>query len=109
MTGLPTRGEVWWSESPQYPRRPVVVMSRDRVISALRRPLVAPCTTRIRGLATEVELHPDLDPVVRPCVVALDSVESVSVGFLTERIGTLDSARMTQICRALAIATGCSG
>ena len=108
MSSLPARGEVWWSESPQFPRRPVVVMSRDGVISALRRPLVAPCTTSVRGLATEVELDPATDPVLRPCVVALDSAESVSVGFLTERIGSLDSARMSQICTALAVATGCS-
>lgn len=86
----------------------MVVLSRDRVISALRRPLVAPCTTKIRGLATEVELDPTTDPVLRHCVVALDSVESVSVGFLVERIGRLEDVRMRQICDALAIAAGCS-
>lgn len=70
---------------------------------------MAPCTTTVRGLATEVELDPAMDPVMRPCVVALDSVEAVSVGFLIERLGTLDSARMRAICAALAIATGCPG
>jgi mRNA interferase MazF len=63
----------------------------------------------VRGLATEVELDPAMDPVMRHCVVALDSVEAVSVGFLIERRGALDSARMSAICAALAIATGCPG
>lgn len=43
----------------------------------------------------------------RPCVVNLDSVESVSVGVLDERMGTLSGARMQQVCAALAVATDC--
>lgn len=108
MTQLPARGEVWWGESPDLPRRPVVVLSRDRVIAGLRRPLVAACTTTVRGLPTEVALDPATDPVVRHCVVALDALESVSVGFLTERLGRLEEARMREVCAALAVAVGCA-
>jgi mRNA interferase MazF len=39
--------------------------------------------------------------------VNLDSVESVSVGLLIERIGVLSDSRMRQICAALAVATDC--
>ena len=59
----PLRGEVWWCEPPQIGRRPVVVLSRDAAIPRLRRALVAPCTTTIRGLSSEVVLEPDEDPV----------------------------------------------
>jgi mRNA interferase MazF len=88
-------------------RRPIVVLSRDAVIPRHRRVLVAPCTTTIRGLGSEVGLEPGEDPVPRRCVVNLDSVESVSVALLVERIGRLAGGRMHQICAALAVAVDC--
>ena len=57
VSALPARGEVWWCELVEIGRRPVVVLSRDAAIPRLRRALVAPCTTTIRGLASEVVLH----------------------------------------------------
>jgi mRNA interferase MazF len=63
--------------------------------------------TTIRGLPSEVVLEPGVDPVPRPCAANLDSVESVSIGILTERIGRLADARMTHICEALAVAVDC--
>lgn len=99
---------MWWSELPEIGRRPVVVLSRDAAIPRLRRSLVAPCTTTIRGLPSEVVLEPDADPIERRCAVNLDSVESISVGTLVERIGTLSGDRMRELCTALAIAVDCS-
>ena len=92
----------------QIGRRPVVVLSRDAVIPRHRRALVAPCTTTIRGLVSEVGLEPGEDPIPRRCAVNLDSVESVSVSVLVQRIGRLADARMRQICAALAVAVDCS-
>jgi mRNA interferase MazF len=107
MTDMPRRGEVWWCEPPEIGRRPVVVLSRDAAIPRLRRALVAPCTTTIRGLASEVVMEPDEDPVPRRSAVNLDSVESVSVGLLIERIGRVSESRMREICDALEVATDC--
>lgn len=104
---LPARGEVWWCEPPEIGRRPVLVLSRDAAISARRRVLVAPCTTTFRGLASEVELEPGRDPVPRPCVVTLDALESVVVGLLVERLGSLAQERMRAVCAALAVAVDC--
>src|SRR5947207_8554620 len=104
---VPLRGEVWWCEPPQVGRRPVVVLSRDVAIPRLRRALVAPCTTTMRGLASEVELEPADDPIPRRCVANLDSVESVSVAVLVDRIGRLSDERMRQICGALEVAVDC--
>ena len=103
----PARGEVWWCELPDVGRRPVVVLSRDAAIPRLRRTLVAPCTTTIRGLESEVLLEPDEDPVPRRSVANLDSVESVSVAVLVERLGRLSDARMRQVCVALEVAVAC--
>ncbi len=85
----------------------MVVLSRDAAIPRLRRALIAPCTTNIRGLPSEVVLEPDDDPINRRTAVNLDSVESVSVAVLVERIGSLSGARMREICQALDVATDC--
>lgn len=107
MSDLPRRGELWWCEPPEVGRRPVVVLSRDAAIPRLRRVLVAPCTTTIRGLASEVVLDPGDDPVPLESAVNLDSIESVSVALLVERLGRLSDARMQEVCAALAVATDC--
>jgi mRNA interferase MazF len=104
MTVIPARGEVWWCELPEIGRRPVVVLSRDSAIRRLRRTLIGPCTTKIRGLPSEVTLDPEVDPVPRPSAVNLDSVESVAIGTLVDRLGRLSDQRMRDICDALAVA-----
>ena len=108
MTDLPGRGELWWCELPEIGRRPVVILSRDVAIPRLRRALIAPCTTTIRGLPSEVLLEPGDDPVPQRSAVNLDSVESVSVAVLVQRLGTLSDDRMRDLCRALAVAVDCS-
>jgi mRNA interferase MazF len=106
---LPARGEIWWCELPEVARRPVVVLSRDAAIARLRRTLIGPCTTTIRGIPSEVLLEPGDDPVPRTSVVNLDSVESVSLTTLVDRFGRLSDERMREICLALEIAVACEG
>ena len=108
MSPVPARGEVWWCELPEIGRRPVVVLSRNAAIPRLRRALVAPCTTTIRGLPSEVILDPSEDPIPRQSAVNLDSVESVAIAVLVERIGHLAGVRMGEVCAALEIAVDCS-
>ena len=107
MTPAPVRGELWWCELAEIGRRPVVVLSRDAAIPRLRRALVAPCTTTIRGLASEVVLEPGDDPIARRSAVNLDSAESVSVGVLVTRLGRLSDDRMRDVCAALEVAVDC--
>ena len=109
MSPLPARGEVWWCELPAVGRRPVVVLSRNAAIPRLRRALVAPCTTTIRGLPSKVVLDPAEDPIPRQSAVNLDSVESVAIAVLVERIGRLADVRMNEVCEALEIAVDCRG
>jgi mRNA interferase MazF len=91
-----------------YPWRTYVVLSRDAAIPRLKRTLVARCTTTVRGLLSEVVLAPDLDPIPRRSAVNLDSVESVSVGVLVERLGRLSDDRMHEVCAALEVAVACA-
>jgi len=101
------RGEVWWCELPEVSRRPVVVLSRDDAIPRLRRVIVAPCTTTIRELPSEVLLDPGEDPVPLRSAANLDSVENVSIATLTDRLGRLSDLRMREVCGALAVAVNC--
>lgn len=107
VSALPARGEIWWCELIEVPRRPVVVLSRDAAIPRLRRALIAPCTTTIRGLASEVVLEPRDDPIPRRSAVNMDSVESVATAVLVERLGRLSAERMRAVCAALAVAVDC--
>jgi mRNA interferase MazF len=107
VSPIPCRGELWWCELPEIGRRPVVILSRDVAIPRLRRALIAPCTTTIRSLPSEVILAPGDDPVPRRSAVNLDSVESVSLAVLVERLGRLADDRMHEICAALAVAVDC--
>jgi mRNA interferase MazF len=106
---MPRRGEVWWCELADVARRPVVVLSRDAAIPRLRRAVIAPCTTTIRGLPSEVRLDPGEDPVPRASVLNLDSIESVSIAMLVQRLGRLSDDRMREVCAALEIAVDCRG
>lgn len=104
----PEHGEAWWCEHPEIGRRPVIVLSRTSAVLARNRATVAPCTTVHRGLPSEVDLDPREDPIPRPCVVSTDSLESVSVSLLVERLGRLSDERMREVCAALAVALDCA-
>ena len=107
MSQLPVHGELWWCELEAIGRRPVVVLSRDAAIPRLKRTIVAPCTTTIRGIPSEVLLEPGQDPVPLPSAVNLDSVESVAVSVLVERLGRLSDDKLREICAALEVAVDC--
>ena len=80
------------------------MLSRDAAIPRLKRTLVAPCTTTIRRLASEVVVVPADDPGPRRSSINIDSVESVSVAVLVERLGGLSDDRMREVCTALDVA-----
>lgn len=101
-----SRGDVCWAETPEDGRRPALILTRNEAIPVLRKITVAFLTTRIREIPTEVRLGTE-DGVPKECVVNLDNLRQVSRSFLGEPITTLSGPRMHEVCRALAIATGC--
>jgi mRNA interferase MazF len=101
------RGEVWWADDPDAGRRPVLVLTRQPAIQKLHTLLVVPATRTIRGIPTEVRLTRD-DGMPDECVLSLDNVSAIPRELLTERVTRLDGARMSEVCAALAIATGCA-
>jgi mRNA interferase MazF len=101
------RGDVWWVEQPEEGRRPHLILTRDTAIPILNSVLAVPVTRTSRAIPTEVELGPE-DGMPASCVVSLDNVRSLARVHFRERICTLGPERMRDVCRALAIATGCA-
>lgn len=100
------RGDICWVSLPDDKRRPALVLTRNEAIPAMKRVVIAYLTTRIRGIPIEVRLDTD-DGLPRECVVNFDNLRTVSSALLGEPIATLSGPRMHEVCRALAIATGC--
>ncbi|MGN6216369.1 MAG: type II toxin-antitoxin system PemK/MazF family toxin [Solirubrobacterales bacterium] len=100
------RGDVCWTETPDEGRRPALILTRSEAIPVLRKVTVAFLTTRIRDIPTEVRLGAE-DGLPKDCVVSLENLRHISRSFLGEPITTLSGSRMHEVCRALAIATGC--
>jgi mRNA interferase MazF len=101
------RGDIWLLEfRPPDKRRPVVVLTREGVLPFLRWVTVAPITTTIRDLPTEVRLGIGNGLKV-PSVVNLDQVQTVEKDRLHQWLGQLDTSTMRDVCAALATALGC--
>jgi mRNA interferase MazF len=101
-----TRGDVCWCELPIAGRRPVLVLTRSQAIPVLPLLLVAPLTRTIRGIPTELQLGKE-DGLPAECVASFDNLEQAPRALLSEPIASLSGPRMHEVCKALAIATGC--
>jgi mRNA interferase MazF len=87
-------------------KRPVVVLTRDSSIAYLSTVSVAPITSTIRGVPSEVVLGED-DGMKAPCAVNLHNMITVSQDRLGKRVARLSSMRMKEICAALRFSLGC--
>lgn len=100
------RGEVrWYTFSAPDKRRPVLILTRDSAISFLHALTVAPITTTIRDIPTEVFLTP-ADGLLTDCAINLDNLQTVPKANLGQIITTLTSAHMAEVQRALSFALG---
>jgi len=87
-------------------KRPVVVLTRDSAIAYLSTVTVAPITSTIRGVPSEVALNEE-DGMKAPCAVNLHNAVTISQNRLGRRVAQLSSLRMTEICAALRFSLGC--
>lgn len=102
-----SRGEIWlYTFAAPDRRRPVLVLSRDSALAVMRTALVAPITSTIHGLPSEV-LVDGANGLKGPCAVNLDHVQTVAQRDLGQFIGTVTAEQMRQVCEALAVAAGC--
>ena len=88
------RGEIWWADmGPPSGRRPVMLLSRDDSYSVRSLVIVAPITTKIRGIRSEVLLDIE-DGLPRKCVINLDNVTTILRSKLQSRITTLNTKKI---------------
>ena len=100
------RGEVWWADLPRPSgRRPVVLLSRDSAYRVRRFVTVAPVTTRVRNIASEVRLGPE-DGLARSCVANLDTMVTIAKDRLVERITGLSTDKLQSVDTAIRFALG---
>ena len=100
------RGEVWSVElAPPAGRRPVLLLSRNEAYAVRELVMVAPLTTRIRGISSEVSLG-DEDGVPRACVVNLDTITTIAKASLRERLTALGAEKCKAVQEALHFSFG---
>lgn len=101
----PAQGEIWWAETAERKRRPVLVVTRSHAIPVLNAVLVAPVTRTMRRISTEIALD-DRAGLPEPSVASFDNLQLIPRALLTERVGVLSQGRQ-EICRALSALADC--
>jgi len=100
------RGEIWWAElEPPAGRHPVVLLSRDEAYAVRSLIIVAPITTRIRHIASEVLLGTD-DGMPRDCVANLDTITTIPKDCLSDRLTSLSPQKLKEVEIAIHFALG---
>jgi mRNA interferase MazF len=100
------RGEVrWYKFSPPDKKRPVLLLTRDAVVEYLGEITVAPITSAVREIPSEVRLDKE-DGMLQDCVVNCDHIQTVSKGRLGGLVTTLSVAKMREVSLAIAFALG---
>jgi mRNA interferase MazF len=101
------RGDVrLYQFAPPDKRRPAVVLTRDSAIAYLSTVTVAPITSTIRGVPSEVILDEE-DGMKARCAVNLHNAVTISQDRLGRRVAHLSSLRMSEICASLRFSLGC--
>ena len=98
------RGEVrWYRFAAPGKRRPVLILTRNSIVSSLGEVTVAPITTTVRGIPSEVDLSAD-DGLPRDCAVNCDHIQTVPKGRLGATIASLSTRKMSDVAAALRFA-----
>ena len=100
------RGEVrWYVFSRSDKRRPVLILTRDSALDFLGEVTVAPITTTIRDIPSEILLT-KADGMPRDCAVNFDHLQTVAKGKIGSLIATLSSNKMQQMRAGVLFALG---
>jgi mRNA interferase MazF len=100
------RGDVWWADVPGDKVRPVLVVTRERFVERLQAVLVAPVTTTVRGIPTELPLGAE-DGMPERCAASFDNLFTLRRERFRELIARVGSHRHEELCAAYRFAAGC--
>jgi mRNA interferase MazF len=96
------RGEIrWYKFSPPDKKRPVLILTRDSILDYLGEVTVAPVTSTVREIPSEVFLSKS-EGMPRDCAINLDHIQTVSKGKIGPLITTVSPQKMKQVREAIA-------
>jgi mRNA interferase MazF len=93
----PRRGEVWLAELDK--RRPVVVLTRDPLARLLNAVVIAPITSTVRGISTEVSVGSEVG-ITKRSVINLDNMQRLHRAALVRRVGAIPPTMFDEVCEA---------
>src|ERR1700691_3235385 len=100
------RGDVCWYTSPApNKRRPVLILTRDSAITVLNSVTVAPITSTIRSIPTEVVLTAS-DGLPDTCVANFDNIQTVPKANIGATIAHLSTTKMKATASAIGFTLG---
>jgi mRNA interferase MazF len=98
------RGEVrWYTFKTPDKNRPVVILSRTSVIAYLGEVTIAPITTTVRDIPSEVFLSRH-DGLPKDCAVNCDHIQTVSKQKVGTLISTLSGGKLEELAQAVGFA-----
>lgn len=106
MAPTPQRGELWLAEIPGDKRRPVLILTRASFIARLTNVTVAPVTTTIRRIPTELVVD-ERHGIDHDSAVNFDNLLTLRLTYLVRRLGALSTDELHEACDAIALALGC--
>ena len=100
------QGEIWWGELPQQKGRPYLVLTRQAAVEVLSNVVVAPISSTVRGLISEVTTGPD-DGLRLESAASFDNLAVMPKAMLVRRVGALAPGRWHEVCAAMRAAIDC--
>ena len=98
------RGEVrWYKLAHPDKKRPVLILTRDSILEYLDEVTVAPVTSTVRSIPSEVSLS-EQDGMRRDCAVNCDHIQTVAKGKIGSRVTTLSDDKMIRVAKAIGFA-----
>jgi mRNA interferase MazF len=98
------RGEIRWVRfTHPDKKRPILILTRDSILEYLGEVTIAPITTTIRDIPSEVILTPR-EGMPTDCAVNLDHIQTVSKGKIGPLITILSSEKLEEVAGAVQFA-----
>ena len=97
-------GEIrWYKFVPPDKKRPVLILTRDSALEYLSEVTIAPITTTVRNIPSEVFLSKS-DGMPQDCAVNCDHLQTVSIAKIGPLIMYLPPSKMIDVGRAIRLA-----
>lgn len=94
------QGEIWWGRQPDQRTRPFLILTRQSALPVLGAVVVAPVTSTVRGLDSEVVLD-ERDGMRVTCAANFDNLATIRKSDLTKQAGALAPGRWHEVCSAM--------